>query len=62
MFAIAGGYLWALSFMKVLLCVVGVGVIQIFPLSYVTHVTENLKISNICVGLSDCSLVARPLD
>ena len=47
MFAIAGGYLWALSFMEVLLCVVGVGVIQIFPLSCVTHVTQNLNISNI---------------
>ena len=40
-------------------CVVGVAVIQIFPLSYVT---QNLKVSNICVGLSDCSSVARPLD
>ena len=47
MFAIAGGHLWALSFMKALLCVVGVGVILIFPLSCGTHVTQiNVTLKN----------------
>ena len=47
MFAIAWGHLWALSFMKALLYVVGGGVILIFPLSCGTHDTQiNVTLKN----------------